>query len=164
MTDKTLSRGTTLIEVLISLLILSVGILGMAGLQVVSLRNAQSAEHRTRVNILAADVAERLLANSASASALVQEPGAGLLSASCLTTAGCSEAAMVLHDLAEWGTAVRDGLPAGQGVVCLDSSPEDGIPEAPACDGVGRTAAVKTWWDDKRDGQPARRSVLRVRL
>ena len=55
--------GMTLIEILVSLLILAIGMLGMAGLQTVSLRNTQSAYQRTQAAILSNDIVERVRAN-----------------------------------------------------------------------------------------------------
>lgn len=53
-------NGFTLIEVLVALLILSVGLLGLAGLQVRSLQYTHSSYQRTWVNIQALDMAERM--------------------------------------------------------------------------------------------------------
>lgn len=55
--------GMTFIETLVSLLILAIGMLGMAGLQTVSLRNTQSAYQRTQAAILSNDIVERVRAN-----------------------------------------------------------------------------------------------------
>jgi type IV pilus assembly protein PilV len=47
------ARGFTLIEVLVSLLVFSVGILGMAGFQAMSTRNSVEASERTRAALMA---------------------------------------------------------------------------------------------------------------
>lgn len=54
------ARGFTLIEVLVALLVLSVGLLGLAGLQLHALQYAHSSYQRTLVNIQALDMAERM--------------------------------------------------------------------------------------------------------
>lgn len=56
-------RGATLIEVLVAVLILSVGLLGMAGLQLTSLKGNQSAYQRSQATLLAYDVSERMRTN-----------------------------------------------------------------------------------------------------
>jgi type IV pilus assembly protein PilV len=67
-------------------------------------------------------------------------------------------------DLYLWNQANASLLPSGQGVVCLDSTPNDGTPAAPACDGVaGANLAVKIWWDDDRSGSATQRFVQNVR-
>ncbi|MGH8168689.1 MAG: type IV pilus modification protein PilV [Woeseiaceae bacterium] len=57
------SRGLTLVEILIALLILSIGLLGLAGLQTMSLRFNTSAYYRTQATALAYDFADRMRAN-----------------------------------------------------------------------------------------------------
>ena len=47
------SRGVSLIEVMVAVLVLSIGLLGMASLMGVSLRNTQSANYRTQAANLA---------------------------------------------------------------------------------------------------------------
>ena len=61
----------------------------------------------------------------------------------------CTPAEMAEADMAEWRTDVATQLPGGAGVVCIDSTPDDGTPAAPACNGTGRVSAVKVWWTDK---------------
>jgi len=59
-------RGFSLVEVLVAVLVLSVGLLGLAALQVMSLRASDSARMRTAVSIAAYDLADRLRANPSS--------------------------------------------------------------------------------------------------
>src|SRR5690606_35627926 len=58
-------RGFTLLEVLIALLIFSLGLLGLAGLMVVSVKTNQSAYLRTQASFLAQSMADRMRANIA---------------------------------------------------------------------------------------------------
>lgn len=58
------SRGFTLLEVLIAVVILGVGLLGLAGLLMVSVRTNQSAYLRTQASFLAQSMADRMKANS----------------------------------------------------------------------------------------------------
>jgi len=59
-------RAFSLVEVLVAVLVLSVGLLGLAALQVTGLRAADSARIRTEVSIAAYDLADRLRANPTS--------------------------------------------------------------------------------------------------
>lgn len=146
-------RGFTLIEVLVSALVLSIGLVGVAGLQAFSLKNNQSSFMRSQATSLAYDLADRMRANVASANANMYLPGTEALAVGCTSTAGCSPQQMAQHDLAEWNNAIAMYLPMGEGFVCIDSTPFDGSgAAAPACDGVGTQFAVKVWWDDDRDG------------
>lgn len=56
-------RGFTLLEVLVALIILSVGLLGLANLQILGLRSSQGAFQRSQATILAEEMAERMQAN-----------------------------------------------------------------------------------------------------
>ncbi len=94
------ARGFTLAEVLVALLVLSIGLLGAAGLQLASLRSSQDAYLRSQASILALDMIERMRANR----------DAALAGAS----AGTARSAL---DLQEWRARIADTLPDGKGAV-----------------------------------------------
>jgi len=142
--------GFTLTEILISLVVLSIGLLGLSALQMTALRNNQSAYYRSVATQQAYDMADRIRANSTSASSY-NNPTA-TQDAACVSATGCSGSAMAGHDAYEWNQVNSSSLPGGTGVVCIDSTPDDGTPAAPACDGNGNTFAIKIWWDDDRSG------------
>lgn len=145
--------GFTLIEVLVSALILAIGLVGVAGLQAFSLKTNQSAFMRSQATALAYDLADRMRSNVAGATGNFYDPALAAFDANCNTTVGCAPAVMALHDLAEWNAAINTYLPMGQGFVCIDSTPYDGTSAAdPQCDGAGTGFSVKVWWDDDRDG------------
>lgn len=56
-------RGVTLLEVLVSIVVLSVGLLGYAGLQTVSMKNNTSAFQRSQATMLTYDIVDRMRAN-----------------------------------------------------------------------------------------------------
>lgn len=56
-------RGITLIESLIAIVVLSIGLLGIAGLHVQSMSTSYGALNRTRAVLLGEDLIERMLAN-----------------------------------------------------------------------------------------------------
>ena len=145
--------GFTLIEVLVSMLVLSIGLVGVAALQGVSLKNTQSAFMRSQATALAYDIADRMRANLVSARTGLYDPGTAATVTACKSTTGCTAQDMAKHDLAEWNAAIATYLPMGEGFVCVDSTPNDGTSAAsPACDGSGTQLTVKIWWDDNRDG------------
>ncbi len=128
--------GFTLIEVLVALLILSVGLLGMAGLQATSLRFNNDSYLQTQATTIANDMADRLRAN-ASTAALAAYPGtAPAQNASCYAAGGCTSAQMVANDLFEWNQAVAT-LPAGQGAIVALG---------------GGLFAITVRWDERRNG------------
>jgi len=145
--------GFTLIEVLVAVIVLSIGLVGVAGLQVVSLKNNQSAFMRSQASALAYDLADRMRANVPGANAAMYDPDAAAATANCKTATGCTTQEMAQNDLFEWDAAIATYLPEGQGFVCIDSTPNDGTDSAdPQCDGTGTLFAIKIWWDDDRDG------------
>lgn len=103
------ARGFTLIEVLVALLVLSIGLLGIAGLQLKSLRDSQDAYLRSQASILAADIIERMRANR-------QEARSGNYDIGLNDTpaAGSSRSA---RDLTEWRNRISDTLPGSTGAV-----------------------------------------------
>lgn len=163
-----LAAGTTLIEILVALLVVAIGLLGMAGLQTVSLRQLQGAYLRSQAGILAGDMLERVLANRQGAFLGAYGEAAGVLNSGCESQTGCAAADMAGHDIAQWQANLQRILPVGTGVVCMDSTPHDGEPEAADCDGVtlgsATVHAVKIWWDDDRDGVAEKRLTLSLRL
>ena len=59
-----LQRGFSLVEAMVALMVLSIGMLGIAGLYVESLRAGRTAIYRTQAINLASDMAERIRANA----------------------------------------------------------------------------------------------------
>ena len=144
--------GSSMIEVLVSLLVLGIGILGINALQASSMRSNQSAYLRTQAVFNSFDIVERIHSNKTGAEAGNYNDPTPSINANCVAAAGCSASAMAAHDVAEWEANVAATMPMGAAVVCLDSSPDDGTAASPACDNLGDYYAVKIWWDDNRDG------------
>lgn len=140
-------------EVLVTVVILSIGLLGIAGLQATALRNNHSAYLRTQATLLSYDIADRMRANMvAVGSGSYNIPNATSV-ASCSTEAGCSTDQMAQNDAWQWRQSIALLLPQGVGTVCLDSSPNDGNGvAAPACSGNGSIYVIKIWWDDDHSG------------
>jgi len=107
--------GFTLIEVMVAVLVLSIGLLGIASLQATSLRNNNDSSMQTRAAYIASDMAERMRANSGSATAYPAATLASPAPGDC-TTVSCSPTQMVNNDVAEWNQLLAS-LPKGQGTV-----------------------------------------------
>ena len=109
-------RGFSMIEVLVTLLIISLALLGTAGLQAYSMRLSQGGQFRTQAVFLAADLAERMEANRAGAVdatgpyvlATGNVPNA--LSTAC-DAAACGAVALAAYDLSQWQNAIAATLP-----------------------------------------------------
>ncbi len=110
MTAKRLDRGFTLLEVMIALLIFSLGLLGMAGLMVLSVRTNQSAFLRTQASFLAQSMMDRMRANLGEIPTYATTyPATG--SDPCASGTACGPANIAAHDIAFWSTQLTDSLP-----------------------------------------------------
>lgn len=156
-------RGFTLIEVLVALLVLGIGLLGVAGLQSATLGMNHASYLRSQATVLAQDITDRMRANPRGTGNGAYFQGTATETSSCTTTTGCTTLEMAQHDLWEWQNLLAARLPSGEGVVCLDSTPDDGSGSgAPACDGAGTNPKVKIWWFSK-DDEATQRFVTEVR-
>lgn len=145
-------HGVSMIEVLVTVVILAVGLLGVAGLQITGLSSGQNAYLRTIATQQAYDMADRMRANLAGVNAGNYSAIAGTTTnPNCIST-GCTTAQMAQYDAWEWNNNNALYLPLGAGAVCKDSTPNDGTPTATACDGAGNLYAIKVWWDGTRSG------------
>jgi type IV pilus assembly protein PilV len=123
-----------MLEVLISMIVIAIGLLGYAGLQAASLKNSNTAYLRSQATILSHDIIERMRVNRAVA--LV-----GTYNVAIGSTAGGSGVAG--NDLTEWKRNLSQTLPAGDGSVVVA--------------GVGGTQGnvqITIQWDDDGDGTP----------
>lgn len=134
-------RGFTLIEVLIAVLVLSIGLLGLAGLQATSLQFNHSANLRSQATNLAYEMTDRMRANRDAAlngqynlAIDASTPGTG-------TVPGA--------DLAAWRGALATRLPSGTGSVAVDA---------------GGIATIVVRWDDSRGAEDALTFTLTTQL
>jgi len=105
-----LQHGVSMVEVLVTLIVLSIGALGVAGTQLVAMRDNQSAMLRSQAVILGYDLFDRMRSN----------PGADYnLALGAPAPTGSSTADL---DLDDWLSNGAAALPAGQGGVSCASS------------------------------------------
>lgn len=106
-------KGFTLVEVLVSVLILSTALLGLVGLQTAGMRNIIGSYNRTQASHLASNMADRIRANTADITATTTggtslytskgaNPSTATAKANCFTSTGCSAAEMAENDLYQW--------------------------------------------------------------
>ena len=114
------SRGFSLVEVLIALIIMSVGMLGIAGLYVQSMQAGRTSMFRHHAVTLAGDVADRIRANPGGGIAYIGQGG----DSNCVAEGvDCNEAQMAAHDIFLWRQQAADTLPNGQVAVAFDAAP-----------------------------------------
>jgi type IV pilus assembly protein PilV len=151
--NRRAQTGSGLIESLISILVVSIGFLGFAGLQINGLAAANDSMFRSKAVYLSYQMADRVRANlpAANTGAYNDFTNQTPPTPGCTVTVNCTSAQMATNDFAEWLTEIQSPsvLPAGAGVICLDSTPDDGTPDSPGCDGQGNVLSIKLWWDEK---------------
>lgn len=124
-------RGFTLIEILVTVFILAIGLLGLAGLILEGMRNNQGAYLRTQASILAYDMADRMRANKSRAAdyADFTTDGASTTLPACASDAGgCTPAGQAQVDMAEWTRQIQGVgsdmalLPGGVGTIGFEAT------------------------------------------
>lgn len=149
-------RGLSLVEALVALLVLSIGLLGIAGLFVESVRNSRSALLRSQAVNLVADMGDRIRANAVAGDAYDSGayPG-GPETRGCAPDrddagGSCSAAELAEDDLARWAQAVRDALPTlGEAApsALVDYEPPDAA-------GEPERYAVSVSWREPGEAEP----------
>jgi type IV pilus assembly protein PilV len=126
-TARRREQGTTLVEALVALLVLSIGLLGVAGLQMMALRYNHSAHMRSQATALAYDISDRMRANRAAALAAAYNVVIGAVPAGT---------AVSDRDVIAWKTLLLNTLPSGDGGIAL---------------GANNRVTITVQWNDQRD-------------
>lgn len=156
--------GFTLLEVLIAVLIFSFAMLGIAGLQLTSIKVTQSSSFQAIAAERAYEMADRIRANKnaamtdyTNALASTSGPTAGNGCSSLYpksaggTASACTATQLATDDAFVWQQTNQLLLPGGGGVVCNDSTPDDGTAATPACTaGATDPLVIKIFWNDDR--------------
>lgn len=103
--------GFSIVEVMVALMVLAVGMLGIASLYVTTLRSSGSAISRMQAVNLASDLADRIRANRFARAAYAGTPAAH----DCSGSTDCSEQDMAANDLFLWHQQIDDLLPGVRG-------------------------------------------------
>lgn len=118
--------GFMLIEVMVAVVVLSLGLLGLAGLQAVNLKANANASLRSQAVILAADMLDRVRANSSNVASYALAMHASAPTLGVTPTVANS-------DLSTWLTNVADAMPGGDGSIVVN----------------GRTVTVTIQWSER---------------
>ena len=102
-------QGFSLVEVLIALIIMSVGMLGIAGLYVQSMQAGRTSMLRHHAVTLAGDVADRIRANPTAGAAYAAATGTNN---NCIAQGtNCNVAQMAANDIFVWQAQAASFLP-----------------------------------------------------
>ena len=133
------NAGFTMIEVLVAIVILSFGLLGLAGLQAGGLRDNNRAYLRSQASLMAYDMLDRMRANLQGVEKGQYDNlmNTTPVDPNCISS-GCSIAQMAQNDAYEWSSNLLEVLPSGQGTVIGN--------------GEGSIFTITVMWDDLRTG------------
>ena len=134
-----IAQGFTLLEVLVALLIFSVGLLGLAGMQIHGAQNTRIALVRSIAVQQAYDMAERIRSNRAGVLAGDYD-NLNIIEVTCAANNSCSPTTHIhQYDFQVWNNSVTELLPSGHGVVENQNS----------------TLTVTIHWDEGHSGGSA---------
>jgi type IV pilus assembly protein PilV len=120
-----LNRGFTLIEVLVALLVVTVGLIGMAGIQGAAVKYTKGAEGRSHAAQLNSDILDRIRTSRAALPFGAYTSAGSFLDVPCNRNFAVTEAVQDQADIALWRNQIACLLPGGQGrieVGALDGS------------------------------------------
>lgn len=170
--STTRNAGFSLIEVLVTILILMVGLLGLAGLQGRALTSQMEAYQRSQALILLKDMQDRINANRSNAASYVTTLGTG----SACPAAGATVASVDLHDWcnALLGAAEVQGggnvgaMIGARGCIYQTVAPASGVPGeyliAVAWQGLNSTAVPVVNCGSGQYGDETKRRVVSLPL
>lgn len=126
--------GFSMLEVLVSLIIIMIGALGMAGIQMLSITNTEIARYQSLAALLASSMTAEIQGNagngsywrSGGASTAITVTGGvvtGGPTASTSCGVSCSSSEVAGNALKTWADSIKDVLPAATGTVSCSSTP-----------------------------------------
>ena len=148
-------NGSTMIEVMVAILVLALGMMGMLGMFISSLKITSGAIYRNVATQQAYAIADSMRANLPNLAAYFTPTATA--NANCFNSTGCTAAQLPNAEYQMWQTQLSTLLPAGQGKVCRDNA-ASGSARTPApqtyaaffaCSDSGQVV-VKVCWDETR--------------
>lgn len=127
-------RGFSLIEVLTAMVVLSIGMLGIAAMYTTSLKTGRSAQLRTKGVVFAADMADRIRANpggGANYASAASDTGSSMgctdrsTSGTVTAAVACTTDQMAVDDIYRWKqllTNPQSGLPEAEAVITFNDA------------------------------------------
>lgn len=152
--------GFSIVEVLVALVVLSIGMLGIAALYVESLRAGRTAVYRTQAVNLASDMADRIRANRTARDAYALAAADAPTEQNCAppTPQVCTPAQLAQDDMARWRAAIVDQLPGNGQQTPTGTIQVAAPPNAP----LTRQYAIVITWSEP--GEPALSYMLNLQI
>ncbi|CAN5879807.1 hypothetical protein BH11PSE12_BH11PSE12_29610 [soil metagenome] len=151
--------GSTLIEIMVAIVVMAIGLLGLAGLQLSALKFEKSSSQRSEATLAAVDLSERIRSNFAAVQSVVpgivppaytfntdyatSSAAAHVPPNDCTVAIGCTPANVAANDLQEWLRNIQRRLIGGSGYVVP-------LPLLPAAGGTAAlTFDVTIMWQEQ---------------
>lgn len=140
------STGFTLLEVMVAMVIFSIGLLGLAGIQATAMQNNNTAYTRTVAMQLAYNMADVLRASTDNAGYMVStfnsittaaaSPATSCVQSNGNTAPNCTQANLASFEVFHWKKRIEEELPSGLGSISK----------------TGDVYTITIMWDDERTG------------
>lgn len=148
-------QGFALIEVLVTVIVLAIGLLGIAGLQLTGLKYTHGAYQRAQIIIITDDIINRMQTNQTVARTGAYDIAIGdaIPTQSSCVAVNCTPAALAAADLYDWLTAVENILPSD------DNTKANGAIERRPSANNTNIFKITVQWDDSRYGGTANKTI-----
>ncbi|MBL4660947.1 MAG: type IV pilus modification protein PilV [Alcanivoracaceae bacterium] len=153
-------KGFTLIEVMIAVVVFSFGLLGVAGIMTVAVKNNHNGYMRSQATILTATIIDMMRRNKAGVKAgLYDGTFAGYADISTMCTSVCGPAAITARDVQQWSNMLTQLLPNSVGSIACDLNLTPGWGNAPT---DGFCTATITWSESNEISADSTQSISLV--
>lgn len=133
--SKKVQCGVSLVESMIALLVISVGLLGIAALQITAMKQNSSSLYHSQAVWFAIDIADRIRSNSGQFMLYNGVDTDNAPAQNCMANT-CSPLQMRASDAAEWASMVQT-LPSGRGLIVSPAN---------------NNLTIQVMWDDEGTG------------
>lgn len=135
------TKGFTLLEIMVAMVIFAVGLLGLAGMQSLAFQNTHSSYSRSQAILLAYEMADRIKANALGSVnytlSVTATSVTGYTGSTMCTANRCTITDIVKYDMGLWQAAVTERLPGGQSSIAIPSA---------------KNHLITVHWDEDRTG------------
>ncbi len=138
-------HGFSLLEILVTVLIISVGLLGLAGMQMKAFQHTNDSYNRSQASLLAYDIADRIRGNLGAITSYQSADTSKITSTTNCESAGCTATQIATYDLEQWKADVENQLPLGRGTITNS----------------GLEYTITLMWDEERKGTGTDCSTLK---
>lgn len=131
------NSGFSMLEVLVTILIIAIALLGSAGLQAYAIKTGQGGQFRNQAAFYMSDIVERMSANKIYATSGVGYSTTLATTADCANTI-CTPDVLAAYDVTRWRLDIASAVPGGTGTITQTTA------------GNPSTYAIRVGWTDRK--------------